>query len=87
MERISWPSNNVVQGGAFHQRHVNYSPATHDMIKSKTLLYWHDINPTRWFWNGKPLPPREFHLVFHPQLFYNLVTFKLSKINSVAIEN
>lgn len=40
MERISWPSNNVVQGGAFHQRHVNYSPATHDMIKSKILLYY-----------------------------------------------
>ena len=49
MERISWPSNNVVQGGAFHQRHVNYSPATHDMIKSKTLLYWHDINPIIFF--------------------------------------
>lgn len=38
MERISWPSNNVSHGGVFHQRHVNYSPTTHDMIKSEWNL-------------------------------------------------
>lgn len=35
MEKISWPSERIAHGGIFHQRNVNYSKETHDMIKSK----------------------------------------------------
>lgn len=31
---IDWPSERVPQGGIFHQRNINYSKETHEMIKS-----------------------------------------------------
>ncbi|KAG5672138.1 hypothetical protein PVAND_002292 [Polypedilum vanderplanki] len=34
MEKIAWPSERVQHGGIFHQRNVNYSQETHDMIRS-----------------------------------------------------
>lgn len=36
MDKIEWPSERVVHGGIFHQRNVNYSKETHQMIKSKS---------------------------------------------------
>lgn len=33
-----WPSERVNFGGIFHQRNVNYSKETHEMMKSKLLL-------------------------------------------------
>lgn len=35
MDKIEWPSQRVAHGGIFHQRNVNYSKETHNMIKSK----------------------------------------------------
>ena len=35
MEKMSWPSERIAHGGIFHQRNVNYSRETNDMIKSK----------------------------------------------------
>jgi len=37
MEKMSWPSERIAHGGIFHQRNVNYSRETHDMIKSKRM--------------------------------------------------
>lgn len=31
---IEWPSERVSQGGIFHQKNINYSKETHEMIKS-----------------------------------------------------
>lgn len=33
-----WPSERVNFGGIFHQRNVNYSKETHEMMKSKFKL-------------------------------------------------
>lgn len=35
MDKIEWPSERVSHGGIFHQRSVNYSKETHNMIKSE----------------------------------------------------
>lgn len=35
MEQISWPSERIPHGGIFHQRNVNYSKETQDMMKCK----------------------------------------------------
>lgn len=41
MDKIEWPSERVAHGGIFHQRNVNYSKETHNMIKSKVKLsFW-----------------------------------------------
>jgi hypothetical protein len=32
---VEWPSERVVHGGIFHQRNVNYSKETHEMLKSE----------------------------------------------------
>lgn len=37
MDRISWPSERIPHGGLFHAPKVNYSKATHDMIKGKLV--------------------------------------------------
>jgi hypothetical protein len=33
---VEWPSERVAHGGIFHQRNVNYSKETHEMLKSKS---------------------------------------------------
>lgn len=40
MDKIEWPSERVAHGGIFHQRNVNYSKETHEMIKSKSNLFF-----------------------------------------------
>lgn len=32
---VEWPSERVKHGGIFHQRNVNYSKETHEMMKSE----------------------------------------------------
>lgn len=38
MDKIEWPSERVSHGGIFHQRNVNYSKETHEMIKSEKKI-------------------------------------------------
>lgn len=35
-----WPSERVNFGGIFHQRNVNYSKETHEMMKSKSNSFF-----------------------------------------------
>lgn len=49
MDKIEWPSDRIAHGGIFHQRNVNYSKDTHEMMKSKvsifnSLLFSHFLN-------------------------------------------
>lgn len=40
MDKFEWPSERVVHGGIFHQRNVNYSKETHEMMKSKVKSFF-----------------------------------------------
>lgn len=40
MDKLEWPSERVAHGGIFHQRNVNYSKETHEMIKSEHKLFF-----------------------------------------------
>lgn len=46
MDKLEWPSERVAHGGIFHQRNVNYSKETHEMIKSELKLFSFLISST-----------------------------------------
>lgn len=46
MDKLEWPSERVAHGGIFHQRNVNYSKETHEMIKSEFKLFSFLISST-----------------------------------------
>ncbi|CAG9808601.1 unnamed protein product [Chironomus riparius] len=76
MEKMSWPSERIAHGGIFHQRNVNYSRETNDMIKtlmSEANLTMMQRNKINYFLRqGSALPQLEMQKRRLPSQEYEL---------------